>query len=253
LSFLNLNSNPIESIHVSAFNGLKLLKTLRLSKSKIDSLNLNSDLKELDLSFMNVSIFVEQKLSYIEWINLAKVNCSFELFLSNVSKYVDFSYNQFKWENDSKIFNILGPALEVLKLRQTNLQKLDHINLKNLINLNHLDLSFNNLSFISQDSFEFNLNLEYLDLSSNHLYEFSIVLSKLKYLNLDNNQINSTNEVLKDYYSIEIFKMANNQLAKYPSFEMSQIKSENVETFLEFHLPEDPAYSTGGRPIFKSQ
>ncbi len=121
LSFLNLNSNPIESIHVSAFNGLKLLKTLRLSKSKIDSLNLNSDLKELDLSFMNVSIFVEQKLSYIEWINLAKVNCSFELFLSNVSKYVDFSYNQFKWENDSKIFNILGPALEVLKLRQTNL------------------------------------------------------------------------------------------------------------------------------------
>jgi Leucine-rich repeat (LRR) protein len=185
---------------------------------------------------MNVSIFVEQKLSYIEWINLAKVNCSFELFLSNVSKYVHFSYNQFKWENDSKIYNILGSSMEVLKIRQTNLQKLDQINLHNLINLKHLDLSFNNLSFISQDSFEFNLNLEYLDLSWNSLYEFSIVLNKLKYLNLDNNQINSTNEVLKDYYSIEIFKMANNRLDKYPSFEMSQIKSENVETFLEFHL-----------------
>jgi Leucine-rich repeat (LRR) protein len=126
--------------------------------------------------------------------------------------------------------------LVVLKLRQTNLQKIDQINLKNLINLKHLDLSFNNLSFISQDSFEFNLNLEYLDLSSNSLIEFSIVLNNLKYLNLDNNQINSTNEVLKDHYSIEIFKMANNRLDKYPSFEMSQIKSENVETFLEFHF-----------------
>jgi Leucine-rich repeat (LRR) protein len=238
LSSLNLNSNPIESIHGNSFMELKLLKTLRLSNTKIDSLFLNSYLRELDLSFLNASISGIEKITNIEWINLAnsKVNCSFEFFLSFATKYVDFSYNQFKWDDDSKMFNVIGSALEVLKLRQTNLQKIDHINLKNLINLKHLDLSFNNLSFISQDSFEFNLNLEYLDLSSNSLYEFSIVLNKLKYLNLDNNQINSTNEVLKDYYSIEIFKMTNNRLQKYPSFEMSQIKSENVETFLEFHL-----------------
>jgi Leucine-rich repeat (LRR) protein len=238
LSYLNLNSNPIKSINYNAFIGLISLKTLWISNTKIDSLFLNSNLQELDLSYLNVSILGVEQLTNIEWINLAnsKVNCSFELFLSNSTKYVDFSYNQFKWENDSKIFNKLGSSLEVLKLRQTKLQKLDQINLKNLINLRHLDLSFNNLSFISQDSFEFNLNLEYLDLSSNSLYEFSTVLNKLKYLNLENNQIKSTNEVLKDYYSIEIFKMANNRLDKYPSFEMSQIKSENVEKFLEFHL-----------------
>jgi Leucine-rich repeat (LRR) protein len=238
LSFLNLNSNPIKSNSEKAFMGFKFLKTLRLANTKIDTLFLNSNLKELDLSFLNASISGIEQLTDIEWINLAnsKVNCSFELFLSKFTKYVDFSYNQFKWENDSKMFNKLGPALEVLKLRQTNLQKIDQINLKNFINLKHLDLSFNNLSFISQDSFEFNLELEYLDLSSNCLYEFSIVLNKLKYLNLENNQINSTNDVLKDYYSIEIFKMANNRLEMYSSFEMSQIKSENVETFLEFHL-----------------
>jgi Leucine-rich repeat (LRR) protein len=238
LSSLNLKSNPIESIHENTFKSLKLLKTLRVSNTKIDSLFLNSNLKELDLSYLNASISNVEQLTNIEWINLAnsKVNCSFELFLSNSTKYVDFSYYQIKWENDSKMFNILGSSLVVLKLRQTNLQKIDQINLKNLINLKHLDLSFNNLSFISQDSFEFNLNLEYLDLSSNSLIEFSIVLNNLKYLNLDNNQINSTNEVLKDYYSMETFKMANNRLAKYPSFEMSQIKSENVETFLEFHF-----------------
>jgi Leucine-rich repeat (LRR) protein len=238
LSSLNLNSNPIESIHKNTFKSLKLLKTLWVSNTKIDSLFLNSNLKELDLSYLNASISGIGQLTNIEWINLANsnLNFSFELVLSNFTKYVDFSYNQFKWKNDSKMFNLLGSVLAVLKLRQTNLQILDQINLKNLINLKHLDLSFNNLSFISQDSFEFNLNLEYLDLSSNSLYEFSIVLNNLKYLNLDNNQINSTNEVLKDYYSMETFKMANNRLAKYPSFEMSQIKSENVETFLEFHF-----------------
>jgi Leucine-rich repeat (LRR) protein len=238
LSYLNLNSNPIQSIHENAFMGLKQLKTLRLSYTKINSLFLNLNIKELDLSFLNASISGVEKLANIEWINLAfsKVNCSFELFLSNSTKYVDFSYNQFIWDIESKMFNILGSSLEVLKLRLTNLQKLDQINLKNLTNLRHLDLSFNNLSFISKDSFEFNLELEYLDLSSNSLYEFSIVLNKLKYLNLDNNQINSTNKVLKDYYSIEIFKMAKNRLEMYPSFEMSQIKSDNVEKFLEFHL-----------------
>jgi Leucine-rich repeat (LRR) protein len=239
LKFLNLNSNPIRKIHEKALVKLIYLETLKLSNISINNtVFLNSNLKELDLSYLNVTISNMEQLTNTEWINLAnsKVNCSFDLFPSNITKYVDFSYNQFKWENDYKMFNKLGPALEALKLRQTNLQKLDQINLKKLTNLRHLDLLFNNLSFISQDSFEFNLNLECLDLSSNCLYEFSIVLNNLKYLNLDNNQINSTNEVLKDYYSIEIFKMANNRLQKYPSFEMSQIKSENVETFLEFHF-----------------
>jgi Leucine-rich repeat (LRR) protein len=238
LSSLNLNSNPIKSLHRNSFMGLKQLKTLKVSNTKFDSLFLNQNLKELDLSYLNVPLSNIEQLTNIESINLAnsKINYSIELFLSNSTNYVDFSYNQFDWDNDFKMFNKLGSALEFLKLQQTNLQKIDQINLKALNNLKHLDLSFNNLSFISQDSFEFNLNLEYLDLSSNSLYEFSIVLNKLKYSNLDNNQINSTNEVLKDYYSIEIFKMANNRLDKYPSFEMSQIKSENVETFLEFHL-----------------
>jgi insulin-like growth factor-binding protein complex acid labile subunit len=235
---LNLNSNQINKIREKTFEKLVNLQSLKISKTKIKSVFLNTRIKELDLSYLNISITNKKQINQIEWINLAnsKLNCSFGLYLGNQTKYVDFSYNQFKWEKDSKIFNILGSSLEVLKLRQTNLQKIDQINLKNLINLNYLDLSFNNLSFMSQDAFEFNLNLEYLDLSSNCLYEFSIVLIKLKYLNLDNNQINSTNQVLKDYYSIEIFKMANNRLEMYPSFEMSQIKSENVETFLEFHL-----------------
>ena len=105
-----------------------------------------------------------------------------------------------------------------------------------MLNVKHLDLSFNNLSEVSPNAFEFATNLEYLDLSSNRICEFNIVLKKLKYLNLDNNQIFSTSQTLVDYFSIETFKMANNRLQMYPSFEMSQIDSQSAETFIEIDL-----------------
>jgi Leucine-rich repeat (LRR) protein len=231
LTFLNLNSNPLEYIRAKE---LTFLKSLKISNTQIKFLFLNSPLKELDLSYMNVSIFDLKHLHKLEWINLAhtKINCSLSLFLSNLTKFVDFSYN----DVDFEVFNVLGSALETLKLRRTNLQDISQINLKNLINLKYLDLSLNNLSFISQDSFKFNLNLEYLDLNSNNIYEFTIILNKLKYLNLDSNRLNTTNDVLRDYNSLQTFKMANNRLQTYPSFEMSQIESENAETFLEFLL-----------------
>jgi Leucine-rich repeat (LRR) protein len=235
LKFLSLNSNPVKNINEKSLEKLDYLETLKLSNTSINSLSLIASLKELDISYLNLAILNFDELNTIEWINLANVQTNFsnELFISDLSKYVDFSFNH---DVDFRIFNILGSSLETLILRNTYLQNIDHINLKNLVNLKYLDLSFNNLSCISQDSFEFNLNLEYLDLSSNSLYEFSVILYRLKYLFLDNNQLNSTNEVLTDYYSIEIFKMAHNRLQYYPSFEMSQINSQKVETFLEIHL-----------------
>jgi Leucine-rich repeat (LRR) protein len=239
LKFLNLNSNPIEIIHENTFERLSYLKTLKISNISAHFLHVNPAIKQLDFSYVNLSILNSEHLTDIEWINLAhsQVNVSFCAFMSNQTKYVDFSYYDFKWdENDFKCFNILGSTLETLKLRKTNLQSIDQINFKELINLKHLDLWYNNLSFLNPRSFEYTTNLEYLDLSSNRLLEFSIVLNKLRYLSLENNQIMSTNKVLNDYYSIEIFKMSNNNLKTYPSFVMGQINSENTETFLEFHL-----------------
>jgi len=238
LSFLNLNSNPIRYCQTK---GLNSLKSLKISNTEITSLFVYSPLKELDLSSLNVSLLNMEQINKTEWINLAntKVNYPFRLFLGNLTKFVDFSYNEFRWDVDFEMFYALGSSLETLKLHKTNLQDINKINLKNFINLKYLDLSSNNLSLVNQDSFKFNGNLEYLDLNSNNLYEFTVVLNKLKYLNLESNQINATNDALKDYFSIEIFKMANNRLKTYPSFEMSQINSENVETFLELDLSQN--------------
>jgi Leucine-rich repeat (LRR) protein len=149
---------------------------------------------------------------------------------------VDFSHNDLELNNYSSMFNALGPTLETLKLKRTKLQNINQIPFKNVINLKYLDLSFNNLSSISNDLSEFLRNLEYLDLSSNSIYEFSLVLNKLRYLNLEKNLINATHDVLEGYYLIEVFKMAYNKLQKYPSFEMRQINSNNADSFLEFYL-----------------
>ena len=108
--------------------------------------------------------------------------------------------------------------METLILRQTNLQDLDEIYLKNLINLKYLDLSFNNITMISPKTFENTKLIEYLDLSSNSIYEFEIDLKMLKYLNLENNKLEETNEYLLDLFYIETFKMANNKLKRRKSF-----------------------------------
>jgi insulin-like growth factor-binding protein complex acid labile subunit len=238
LIYLNLNSNPLKSINKNAFAKIKFLTTLKLSNTSISVLYVNRSVKELDLSYLSNGSFVNiVSFSKIEWINLAntKINISFDLFLSNVTRYADFSFNSFTWI-EFKMFDVLGSSLETLKLRETNLQNIEQINLTNLINLKYLDLSFNNLSSFSQNSIEFLANLEYLDLSSNRISEFHIVLNKLKHLNLDNNQIFSITEIFFDYNSIETFKMANNRLQMYPSFETREIDSQNVETFIEIDL-----------------
>jgi Leucine-rich repeat (LRR) protein len=239
LTNLNLNSNPIKTINENAFYNVNFLTSLKLSNNSLSVLRLNRGVKELDLSYLSNGSFVMnvENASNIEWINLSntKINISFDLFISNLTKYLDYSFNSFTF-TDFKMFNVLGSTLETLKLRETNLQNVKQINFQTLINLKHLDLSFNNLTELSQCTFEFLTNLEYLDLSSNRICEFFVVLNRLKYLNLDNNQIFSTSETLFDYYSIETFKMANNRLQMYPSFEMSEIDSKNVETFTEIDL-----------------
>ena len=78
--------------------------------------------------------------------------------------------------------------------------------------------------------------MDYLDLSSNSLFEFDIVLNTLRYLNLENNRIESINKVLLDFFSIEIVNLANNRLQQYPYFDKSQLNLGIDESLLEIHL-----------------
>jgi len=238
LTYLNVNSNPMSDIHVRTFEKLNAMKTLKLSNTSIAYLFMNVEsLKELDLSYLNVSLLHAHNLNNIEWINMAnvKTNISLGVFLRNSTRFVDFSFNQFTWD-DFKMFNFLGSALATLKLRQTNLQQIEQINFESLLNLKYLDLSYNNLDYVSQRTFEMLISLEYLDLSSNRIYEFNVVLNRLRYLNLENNRIFSLKNVLLDYFLIETFKVSNNSLQMYPHFETNEITSARSDTFVEIYL-----------------
>jgi hypothetical protein len=58
----------------------------------------------------------------------------------------------------------------------------------------------------------------------------------LKYLNLENNKLEKTNEYLLDLFYIETFKIANNILKNYPYFEKTQSDGNNADTILEITL-----------------
>ena len=162
---------------IFALEKLISLRTLKISETNINSLTVSENLKDLDLSFLyNFSISNQELLADIEWINLSNtklLNISFDLFLSSSTKFVDFSFNQFSWD-DFKMFKVLGNKMAALKLSQTNLQQLNQIDFRNMINLKYLDLSFNNLTFVNSTSFDIIKNLEYLDLSWNKLFDLML-------------------------------------------------------------------------------
>jgi Leucine-rich repeat (LRR) protein len=247
IEYLNLNSNPLKQLPL--VNRFYNLKTLKLSNTPLDCIYVNRNLQELDLSHTNISILNLDQLD-ITWINLAnfkmKKNFSFyRLFLTNQTRHVDFSYNSFTNEEFEKMFDMLDSpwALETLKLRQTNLKHIDGIiEFKNLPQLKLLDLSLNNLTYISSDTFEHTTYLEYLDLSSNRLREFTCLsnLNHLRHINLENNSIefSASDMILVDFYSIETLKLGQNRLrdASYPSFDLSQLNAIGNDTFLEINL-----------------
>jgi hypothetical protein len=59
-----LNSNPIKIIHANAFEKMNSLQALKLSNTSIKHLALNSSLKELDLSYLNFSIYDKNELNF---------------------------------------------------------------------------------------------------------------------------------------------------------------------------------------------
>ncbi len=89
-------------------------------------------------------------------------------------------------------------------------------------------MSHNRLSQLNFTSFEFLLNLEYLDLSSNQItfidlnifnrYEWN-VLNRLKHLNLENNLIVVLESKFINYLNLELFKISSNFLIDIPYFE----------------------------------
>jgi Leucine-rich repeat (LRR) protein len=151
-------------------------------------------------------------------------NNSFEIFLNQNLIELDFSQSGF-----GNIFEKFGimTNIEILILRNVNLQSMEQINFENYYNLKKLDLSINNLTRLNYDSFRNLIMLEYLDLSFNQIdFIDGRILGdwgdsntkSLKYLNLESNRITKFQDTLFNLINLGTLLISNNQIQDFPLF-----------------------------------
>jgi Leucine-rich repeat (LRR) protein len=142
--------------------------------------------------------------------------------LKNI-KSLDFPSQPIK---DFSMFNRMI-NLTWLRLSRVNFIRIDQITFDTLKLLKHLDLSYNKLKSLTFKSFY--QNLEHLDLSFNSIEYVETTLfanyifnakASLTYLNLENNQIISFENIFTNYINLNMFKIGHNRLTTIPEFNM---------------------------------
>ena len=215
LKFLDLSFNRI--ISLIGFEKFKLLEELNLSNNYIgdDQLKYLSSLSKLKtLNISNNNLKNEEIKKIIYSINsLQKINISnnnIEQLIFNKSKgliELELDYNKLNYLS----FNSNDKSFEYLMYLSVNENKLKAIdNINNLINLEYLSLSVNELKTINLSKLT---KLKYLQLKSNILEKFTINKSNqlLQYIDISFNNINSLT-IMGECSSVKNLIADNNKL-----------------------------------------
>ena len=239
LNTINLNSNRIRCIQPNLFLYLISLSSFKLALNNLSTsfdmnlINLES-LTELDLSFNKLNLSQEFRMKNIKHLILENVSIESNLldrFLSSKIEYLDLSGRD---NNHVVLVNKTFLNLARLELRYAQIDSLTFLTQLYLISLLHLDVSHNSLvELCYDDSFQSILmNLEHLDLSFNRISFVDSRLfdsfqtneaQKLKYLNLESNEIVSFEQILcTNYFELRVFKLTNNRLKEMPTFNSDQ-------------------------------
>ena len=233
LEELNLSNNYIGDDQVNYLGSLSKLKTLNLS---------NNNLKNEEVKKIIYSIKSLQKINlsnnHIEQIIFDKSNGLIELELDNNK----LNYLSFKTNNKSFDY------LMYLSANENKLQAID--NISNLINLEYLSLSVNELKQINISKltklkylqiksnllenviiYKSNQLLQFIDISFNNINNFTIMgeFSSLKNLILDNNKLSTIN--FEENKNININNNINNN--KFKNLELLDI-SFNLISNIKF-------------------
>lgn len=213
---LYLQSNSIQTIQNNPFQNLKNLIRLDLSRNGLSSTKLGTqiqleNLQDLILSNNKIHTLKHEELDFLGNSTLEKLELS-----SNQIK--EFSPGCF--HTIGKLFGLslnnvqLGPSLTEklsLELSNTSIQNLSLSNVQlyttssmtffglKWTNLTMLDLSYNKLNVIGNNSFRWLSQLEYLFLEYNnieHLSSYTFYgLSNIRYLNLKQSFIKQSNSL----------------------------------------------------------
>jgi Leucine-rich repeat (LRR) protein len=226
LSFLDLSNNKINSIEVETFIGLLALKVLNISSNLLNStlhrafLNLTS-LETLFLNENQITVVFDDSFEGLGRsllkLNLAKNKLNFiknESF-RDLSKLVllDLASNSISSIQTGSFQN--QRFLKVLILSDNCIYKINPLLFKNQGLLNELHLDYNSLTKIETVFRNLN-NLTVLNLAFNSIYQLTnqtfTGLNSLVYLNLSNNFLKSLNRSLFSLKSVRSFDLTNNML-----------------------------------------
>jgi Leucine-rich repeat (LRR) protein len=214
LNSINLNGNQVKKIHQNALKPLLNLKTFKFAQKTLNFDDLfdvsiyfheNVSILSLDLSLLRIAISDEAYFKCFRYIESLKLNSvlfasgdllNIGVFLNEKIKYLDLSENFLTRDN----FRQLGTMKDLVSLYliSTKLQSLKVINFTMLNSLAYLDVSFNFLTKLNWRVFRSVSRLEYLNLNNNRISHvdpriFSMYetnkANMLKYLYMENNQI----------------------------------------------------------------
>nr|XP_036214140.1 toll-like receptor 1 [Bactrocera oleae] len=192
-------------IQVGTFKRLRKLQFLDLSHTKmtrnsaVSFTQLSPDLKIMSLCYTSFPLFDNFLFKKTSLIGL------------------DLSGNPHAALNFvDDAFENVADTLEYLYLEYSNLKELDW--LRRLKHLRVLNVTNNNINFLTSDYFGLLENLEVIDLSYNNIgnwyQQVFVNNTKLRVLNLRNNNINILNyAMLNDFKSLELLGLGENNFA----------------------------------------
>lgn len=261
LIHLSVSHNKVTMIPANLLNYSKEIETVDFSHNQIDSFDgeIFSDenqLKVLNVSFNNItdlSTISLQRLEKLERLQLKhnkiQVIPAFQFQTSEHLIDIDVSFNQIE-EIEDFAFVDGCPNLRLLNLSHNQLSNTEIVG--ELVNLTHLDLSWNKVTIlpkhtiqelrhlifldvaanpierIGSDTFSLSVKLQHLNLSQTLLSAIQpntfIKLQNLRTLDVSNCRLKRLDRnILPPYLKLEFLSIANNQLT-----ELSGFTTENI-------------------------
>lgn len=184
-----------------------------------------TQIKTLDLSYNDIGPFLSlipfaamnSKLTKL-LLTSSKINSSvyFLKVLKNIQE-IDLS------DNPVIVNDYLSkPSITTLHLSNTGIQNIrDQLNTPSMGSLSDIDLSRNSIEVVRTADFGFNYKLSKLNLSNNQIFfieDSSLILKRLKVLDLDNNLLTSFSDYLfldQDQIILNTLKIVNNKLTSF--------------------------------------
>lgn len=227
MEFLDLSFNAIDEIDENFFNETIHLCKLMLNNNFLKNIpsglfkNLEK-LEEINLEFNSLTVIPDGFFNSNHNLNVTLNLCSNEISL--------IGREAFSTHGISELF------------LQKN--KLKNVNFKLPLSLVSLDLSYNSISFIANDSFHGLTSLLDLQLNNNLLQMLPAgcfqSLNNLETLNLSFNKITMTYGTFSGLTSLSVLKIANNSITNLPELILHNLKdltsldiSNNLLTNLE--------------------